>query len=151
MRIEVFNREEYRDGRVHRLIDSFRNHEGINIDDIRIIDVYNLNGIPFPDRDALKEIFSDRVVQRIFTDRFYSLEGSFEWDILIEIAYKPGVTDPVAITVKEAVKSFFNRGIPSNASVKSAVQYLFKINELTQGNVSETDRSEEHTSELQSH
>jgi len=141
MRIEVFNREEYRDGRVNRLIDSFRNHEGINIDDIKIIDVYDLNDIPFPDRDALKEIFSDRVVQRIFTDRFYSLEGSFEWDILIEAAYKPRVTDPVAITVKEAVKNFFNREIPSNATVKSAVQYLFKINELTSGNVSETDGS----------
>ncbi|NOY08621.1 MAG: phosphoribosylformylglycinamidine synthase [Spirochaetes bacterium] len=138
MRIEVFNREEYRDGRVNRLIDSFRSHEGINIDDIKIIDVYNLNDIPFLNRDALGEIFSDRVVQRIFTDRFYSLEGSFEWDILIETAYKPGVTDPVAITVKEAVESFFRGKIPSNASVKSAVQYLFKISELTSGNVSGT-------------
>jgi len=127
MRLEVYNRDKYRDGRINRLICSFKQHEGIMVEDMRIVDVYTLTNIPFLDKKSAAEIFSDSVVQDILADEFYALKGNFSWDILIEVGYKPGVTDTIAITAREAVENYFKRSLPEEASVRSSVQYLFKI------------------------
>jgi len=140
MRVEVYNRNAYRDGRVNRLIDSFKQHEGIELKDMKVVDVYVLENVPFLDRKSAADIFSDSVVQDVLIDEFYALKGFFKWDVLVEVGYKPRVTDPVAITAKDAVENYFRRTFPEEASVRSAVQYLFRIPENNPDNTGEVKK-----------
>ncbi len=126
MRIEVFYKNKYRDGRALKLINSIQTHFNINIINLKIIDVYIVNGCELS-KENVVEIFADPVAQDTCIDSFYS-EDKNNWDCLIEITYKPGVTDPIGITAKDAIKN--NLNISSGFKVQTARQYLLKFTDL---------------------
>ncbi len=138
MRIEIFNRPHFQDGRADRLIRSMKRFYGIETTQFRIIDVF-LISLPSNfsiSKEELREIFSDRVVQKMRIDSFSaSHEFKGDWDLLIEVSYKHGVTDPIAITAKEAIRLFFNSNPskeinPKGINVKYFTQYLLKLPNL---------------------
>ncbi len=136
MRVEIFNRPDFHDGRAEKLIRSLKDFYGIEVAYLRIIEIYLISiteNFVLSHRE-LKEIFADSVVQQIRIDSFSpSHDFRNKWDFLIEISYKEGVTDPVAITAREAIKLFFDKhsgkdtlSASHDISVKYFTQYLFK-------------------------
>ena len=71
-------------------------------------------------RPLASELFADPVVQYV-ADRPAPELPAFEgWDWLVEIAYKPGVTDTLAITAREALAISLEAGSPGAAALSSA-------------------------------
>ena len=94
----------------------------INVDTVRTIDVYTIDaGISSEQVIALGEkLFADPVIQ-VFSDK--PLAQDFSW--LIEVGFKPGVTDNVGGTAKKASEDIL--GIPVKG-VYFSRQYLIKGN-----------------------
>ena len=68
--------------------------------------------------DVKKKLLTDPVTQRIFIDD----EGAFDW--LIEVGYKPGVTDNVGRTTKVAIEDLLGRKLGEEERVYTSTQYL---------------------------
>jgi len=106
LRIEIFNKKNYQDGRALKLIASLRKHHGILLRSIRIIDAYLIEGETQPGPSAVREIFCDPVTQEILIDDFAASRKIKGWDYMIEVSYKRGVTDPVALTARDAISLY---------------------------------------------
>ncbi len=79
----------------------------------------------------IEEVFVDRVAQDYRLDRpAADAAGGAGWRYLVEIAYRAGVTDPVAITAKEALRLRRPDAVAPETRVRSARQYLFTCGEL---------------------
>ena len=48
------------------------------------------------------------------------------WDLLLEVAARPGVTDPVATTLRNALAATLGLEVPASALVQTARQYRFR-------------------------
>ncbi len=137
MRIEVFNKSSFKDGRAARLIESARKHITRSVSGIAIADVYIIEGIPEISEHGLRDIFSDAVSQDVLVDSCCGGIGLLDgWTHMIEVAYRPGVTDPVAITAREALKNYIGAAIPQEALVQTAVKYLVKSGGMTEDTLS---------------
>lgn len=119
MRIEVSFIDPALDGRS----DSVRRHLGQSgTTAVSIVDVYLIEGVPGIEPEDLAGVFSDVVIQRI--SRAEPLPAGY--DLAVEIAYRPGVTDPVAITARRALVDLLGirgRELPAEATVHTARQY----------------------------
>ncbi len=88
---------------------------------VDVINVYTLEGgnLSLEELTFLgKEVFSDPVVESFIIDA--PLAKSFNGAIL-EVGFKPGVTDNVGMTAKEAIKDAINKDV---IAVYSAKQYI---------------------------
>jgi phosphoribosylformylglycinamidine synthase II len=56
--------------------------------------------------------------------------GHEDWRYLVEIAYRPGVTDPVAMTARQALHNWRPDAVTPETRVRSARQYLFACRDL---------------------
>jgi phosphoribosylformylglycinamidine synthase len=126
--LEIFTRGRFRDGRAERLLPGLRRDISAGVTGCAIVDVFLLSGIPGLDPATAAEVFCDAVAQDMVLDGF-AAEKEFKgrWDFLIEVAAKPGVTDPVALTAKEALRVCRTDGLPEGAVVQTAVQYLVAV------------------------
>jgi phosphoribosylformylglycinamidine synthase len=91
------------------------------------LDVYLWDGLP-PVSDALaSSIFADPVVQRAVTDSSGpSVSPQPNWTWLVEVSYKAGVTNPMAITAREALETALGVALdPEQATVQTATLWLF--------------------------
>jgi phosphoribosylformylglycinamidine synthase subunit PurSL len=132
MRIEIYNKPGLRDGRAHRLLESLRLHITKSVLDLAIADIFIVEGVSgLTEKDA-KLIFSDPVSQDLSTD---DDKGGISlvpgWRYMIEIATRPGVTDPVAMTAREAVSNYFDHNIPADALFQTAARYIIKSHALS--------------------
>ena len=126
MRLEVTNRPGFPDGRVKRLLASLRGAVSPEVRDAAIVDVVLLHGVSGLSLETAREIFSDPVPQDLLVDARAADAGlGGKWDCLVEITVRPGVTDPVAITAREALAAFLPGGLPGEAVLQTATQYLF--------------------------
>ena len=93
--------------------------------DCRVVDVFLLQGLPLPAPQVLSEVFVDEVAQEMLVDG-HAAAGAFAgaWDFLVEVTARPGVTDPVALTAREALGLCLPGGVPAGAVVQTAQQYL---------------------------
>lgn len=104
----------------------------LNIEDIRTVRVYLLEmDLDQRDLDLLAHgPFSDPVIQEVSVDNPMALkireQSGFKWDWLIEVGFRPGVTDNEAKTAREAVELQLGRTLKDNEGVYTAVQYLVK-------------------------
>lgn len=123
MRIEISCKKDIQDGREQRLRAKLTAATGVELSFFRIVDVYLVKGVAGIPDETLADIFCDPVAQDA------SLAGPVAadyatWDGAIEIAYKAGVTDPVAITAREALSLEVGGRLPGEAVVQQARQYL---------------------------
>lgn len=128
MRIEVFYKNPEEDGRSYRLKRRLE-ASGVEIVRITIIDVYIVENGPAMEADTAAGLFSDRIAQDIL---FAGENGNFaaeqcSWDLLAEVAYKPGVTDPLGISARQTIELEFDLPKDSNLTVRTARQYLFSF------------------------
>ncbi len=121
-RIEVGFKNGMKDALGERIKKRILEDLHINVDTVRTIDVYTIDaGISKEQVIALGEkLFADPVIQ-VFSDK--PLAQDFSW--LIEVGFKPGVTDNVGGTARKASEEIL--GIPVQG-VYFSRQYLIKGN-----------------------
>ncbi|MCL2481489.1 MAG: hypothetical protein FWF38_07245 [Spirochaetaceae bacterium] len=125
MRTEVFYKDPQLDGRAKKLLKQLKHSVSPSISNIKIVDIYISNGIEQLSADLAEELFSDPVAQKANTQKPAALEKELaDWRYLVEITYKAGVTNPVAITSKNTIEAAIGKKIPDTAIIQTATQYL---------------------------
>jgi phosphoribosylformylglycinamidine synthase len=123
MRVEISPKNHAHDSPGRAAAAAFTDASGIQVE-AWAADVYVIGGTDGHDvpRDVIDRTFVDPVAQRREEPFAASVEG---WHWLVEVAYRPGVTDTVGITAREAleISGALPRG--AKATVRSARQYLF--------------------------
>ncbi|MDD5101053.1 MAG: AIR synthase-related protein [Syntrophales bacterium] len=100
-RIEIGFRAGIRDALGEKIKRRIIDHLRIPVDSVRTIEVYTIDGPLDPEEleKAAQGPLSDPVIQEIAIDR--GLARGFDW--LIEVGFRPGVTDNVGKTAGEAI------------------------------------------------
>ncbi len=127
MRLEVASRAGFPDGRAQRLAEDLHRDLSAAIEVAGIVDVFILDGLPMLPREELAAIFSDAVSQELAVDGPAAAGDSPGWNLLVEVTVRPGVTDPVALTAREALRHSLGSPLPEGAVVQTAVQYLLRL------------------------
>ncbi len=129
MRTEVFYKNSEIDGRAKRLLSLIRGTVTDAVENLAMVDVYLTEGIAELTPDLSKELFSDPVAQEAATDT-HAADSSLmpDWKYLIEVTYRPGVTNPVAITARNTIEETLS--IKAAGIIQTAVQYLIKSPDL---------------------
>jgi len=123
MRVHVATKPGITDGRQTAIVDAVR-AAGHAIRSASIIDVYIVEKVPALSDEAAEGFFRDRVSQRVV-----SSDGPFyrqPWSLLIEVTYRPGVANPVATTIRDALSTMFGT-VPVGAVVQTARQILLDL------------------------
>ncbi len=104
LRLEVFTRRAYRDGRAESLLGSLRRAFSPRIRGCAMVDVYLLSHVPGLTPEIAAEVFCDTVAQELLWNN-HAADGAYrgQWDLLVEVTVRPGVTDPVALTARDAL------------------------------------------------
>ncbi|MDE0024033.1 MAG: AIR synthase-related protein [Spirochaetaceae bacterium] len=132
MRVEVWFREEIGDGRAARVLEALRAGGVPDLQAVSIRDVYLVDGVPgLPPRE-LVELVCDPVAQRASV-RAAPDGRAPPWDLLLEVAARPGVTDPVATSLRGALRTVLGLPVPDAALVQTARQYLLQSSALRGG------------------
>jgi len=123
-RIAVGLKDGVRDARGERVRREIREHLGIELTSVRTIDIYTIDADLSDEEVAAAAAgpFSDPVIQEFAINA--PLAGDF--DILIEVGFRPGVTDNVGRTSREAIQYLTGRPFASGEGVYTSVQYLLK-------------------------
>jgi phosphoribosylformylglycinamidine synthase II len=119
-RIEIGFKKDIRDALGEKMRKKIVEHFGIHVEEVKTAEVYTIEGALTG--DDLEKIasgpFSDPAIQRYVIDR--GIAESFDW--LIEVGFKPGVTDNVGRTATDAVKLLLERN--GGIRVFTSRQYL---------------------------
>jgi phosphoribosylformylglycinamidine synthase len=123
-RIEIALKDSIRDPRGERIRNEIAHFLHLSVDDVRSIDVYTVDADL--SRDLLEKIaggpFCDPVIQTWTVDRPQGKDFNFA----VEVGFRPGVTDNVGRTAREAAEYLAARPFTAGEGVYSSVQYLIK-------------------------
>ena len=110
------------DARGERVRREIREHLGFELDSVRTLDVYTVDAkLSAAEVEAAAHgPFSDPVIQEVAINQ--PLASDF--DMLIEVGYRPGVTDNVGRTAKEAIQYQTGRPFADGEGVYTSTQYL---------------------------
>jgi phosphoribosylformylglycinamidine synthase len=122
-RIEITLRESVRDARGERIRNEIGHFLQIPVDQVRSLDVYTVDAelTHGEVEKAAAGPFCDPVIQEYFIDR----PAARDFDFLIEVGFRPGVTDNVGRTAREAIEYIIGRPFQAGEGVYTSVQYLF--------------------------
>src|SRR6266702_8831492 len=123
-RIEIALKEGVRDARGERIKREIDHFLHLAVDEVRTIDVYTVDAALSQDelQQAATGPFSDPVIQLWSIDR--PLASHF--DYAVEVGFRPGVTDNVGRTAREAVDYLTGRPCAPGNGVYYSVQYLLR-------------------------
>ena len=128
MRTEVSYKNSEIDGRAKRLLSLIRSTVTDAVENLAMVDVYLTEGIAELTPEISKELFSDPVAQIAAIDTAAADSSLLpDWNYLIEVTYKPGVTNPVAITARNTIEETLSLKTGKDAVIQTAVQYPYKI------------------------
>jgi phosphoribosylformylglycinamidine synthase subunit PurSL len=124
-RIEVRLKEHLPDPVGRGLVKDIQDLGITSVSDIRVVDVYWLNAFLSPEKLELIAggLLADRVTQEHWYGQTAPSEDSGNGYKVVEVAYNPGVTDPVKDSVMKAIKDM---GIPNVTAVATAKKYLIE-------------------------
>jgi len=129
-RIEVGLKEKYEDPRGNRILRLIELQFPQKIKKIRLVDVYTING-NF-ERNILEtmanQAFVDPVINEWCIDEL--LKGEFDW--IVEVGLRPGVTDNVGRTAAESINLILSeKGFgTTNVKVAHSIQYRITSDNL---------------------
>lgn len=123
-RIEVGLKQGVRDARGERVCREIREHLGIQLESVRTLDIYTVDAELTAEQlqKAASGPFCDPVIQEYAIDA--PLASGF--DLLIEVGFRPGVTDNVGRTAREAIQYIIGRPFSAAEGVFTSVQYLLR-------------------------
>ena len=123
-RVEIGLKPSIRDARGEKIKRRIIDDLGIAVDSVRTIDVYTIDA-----RLSAEEVeraatgpFLDPVIQDFSIGK--PIGHEFDW--AIEVGYKPGVTDNVGRTAREAVELLLQRKFNPEEGVYTSVLFLIK-------------------------
>ncbi len=122
-RIEVAVKPGQRDAAGESVRHRLREDLGVHVDDVRVVDVYTIAAdLPKADLDRVRaELFTDPIIQASTLDR----PIAHDFDYLIEVGFRPGVTDNVGRSSAEGVADVLGReGL--DGAVYCSKQYALK-------------------------
>ncbi len=133
MRTEVYYSDGNMDGRAKKWLRRL-SHEFSWIEDLALIDVYITEEIGEASPALCRHLFSDTVSQDAAVIKGETGSGTWaaesgilgNWNVAFETAYKPGVTDPVALTVRKTLELELGKRLGKKALVQTARQFLLK-------------------------
>ena len=122
-RIEIALRENIRDARGERIKREIEHFFKLPVQKVRTVDVYTVDAdLSYGELEkAASEPFCDPVIQTWSIDR--SQAAGF--DFAVEVGFRPGVTDNVGRTAREAIEYLTGRSFRPGEGVYTSVQYLF--------------------------
>ena len=125
-RIEIGLKKEIRDPLGEKVKRRIQNDLGLSVKSVRTLSIFTLD--MELSQDELKTIaagpFHDPIIQEYRVDE--SLARDFDW--LAEVSFKPGVTDNVGKTAKEAIEWRLGRRLKEGEKVYTSSQYLIRGN-----------------------
>jgi phosphoribosylformylglycinamidine synthase len=123
-RIEIGFKNHIRDALGERLKRRIRDHLNLEVQSVNTISVYTIDADLSPEHLEMVANcpFSDPITQAYAIDR--PLAHSFDW--LIEVGFRPGVTDNVGKTAREAIELRLGLKLREEERVYTSTQYLIK-------------------------
>lgn len=123
-RIVVGLKDGIKDPRGERIRRELKEHLGLQVDGVSTLDVYTVDAALSQNEieAAAAGPFSDPVIQEVAINR--PLARNF--DVLIEVGYRPGVTDNVGRTAREAIQYQTGRPFTAGEGVYTSTQYLLR-------------------------
>jgi phosphoribosylformylglycinamidine (FGAM) synthase PurS component len=116
-RIEIGLKNEMRDPLGEKIKKRIQSDLGLSVDSVKTISVFTLD--MDLSKDALEKVaigpFLDPIIQEYRIDG--SLAHDFDW--LVEVGFKPGVTDNVGKTAKEAIEWRLGKKLKEEERVQS--------------------------------
>ncbi|MEW6376797.1 MAG: phosphoribosylformylglycinamidine synthase subunit PurS [Thermodesulfobacteriota bacterium] len=123
-RIEIGLKKGIRDPLGEKVGRRIKNDLGLPVESVKTLSVFTLD-IELSKED-LKRVatgpFLDPIIQEYRIDG--PLARDFDW--LVEVGFKPGVTDNVGKTAKEAIEWRLGRKLKEEEKVYTSTQYLFR-------------------------
>ncbi len=121
-RIEIGFIKGIRDPLGEKIKKKIIDHLHIPTERVETIEVYTLDGDLDPEEleNIAANPLSDPIIQRYAVNR--DPAENFDW--LIEVGFRPGVTDNVGKTAREAISLLLNRALPATPAVYTSRQYL---------------------------
>ncbi len=130
-RIEISVAPQWRDARGEAVARGIKNLLRQEVESVRTRDVFTVCG----DFDAKQAQLIAKELSNPVTQGWKlgeSRPGSpFEFDWLIAVGFRPGVTDNVARTAREAVGDILGRKIREDEALFSSVEYMIKSSKLS--------------------
>ena len=123
-RVEVGYRSGVRDPRGERVVAEARDMAGIDIRSVRTVSVYTLDMDLAG--DSLEEIASGPLTDPVIQEFSIGRPLVADFDVLIEVGFKPGVTDNVGRSAGEAVAQILGRPLEEPEAVYTSIQYLIE-------------------------
>ena len=123
-RIEVGMQAQFRDPAGQDVRHQLAEDLGIQVDDVKVIDVYTVQADLSPEQmeQVRTELFTDPIIQRSALDSSVATD----YDFLIEVGFLPGVTDNVGKSSAEGISDVLDRSFESNEAVYKSTQYAIK-------------------------
>ncbi|MCK9231219.1 MAG: AIR synthase-related protein [Syntrophales bacterium] len=121
-RIEIGFREGIRDALGEKIRRRIVEHLGLAVDRVRTVDVYTIEGdLTTAELEAAAAgPLSDPIIQTWSVNR--ALADRFDW--LVEVGFRPGVTDNVGKTAGEAIRLLLGRADAVFVRVYTSRQYI---------------------------
>ena len=123
-RIVVALKDGVRDARGERVRREILEYLNIRLDSVRTIDIYTVDSV-LSEAELLAAAqgpFSDPVIQEFAINQ----PLAEDFDLLIEVGFRPGVTDNAGRTAREAIQYLTGRTFADDEGVYTSVQYLLK-------------------------
>ena len=122
-RIEIALKRGVHDARGTGVVAKARNFFHLPLSACSTRDVYKVDvALSQPELHEIRDVFTDPVIARAAVGRLAA--PMFDW--LIEVGFKPGVTDNLGRTAQEVVTDVIGRALAAQEGVYTSVQYFLK-------------------------
>jgi phosphoribosylformylglycinamidine synthase len=131
-RIEIGLKRGIRDPRGRAAVSKARRFLGIPAGSCQTRDVYRVDiSLSAGELQLIKKAFTDPVTSRSALDRLSP--PACDW--LVEVGFRPGVTDNVGNTARALAQDLLERPLPYSESVYTSIQYFFRGKNLIREDV----------------
>ena len=132
-RIEIAGRQGVRDARGHDIAKRSRRYLGLNVQHCETRDIYKIDAaLTQKEVQSLRKAFTDPVVSLSSIGR-HRPPARFDW--LIEIAFRPGVTDNVGRTAQTLTEEMLGRPLAAGEGVYTSMQVFLRAQSLSREGV----------------
>lgn len=120
-RIEIALKRGSRDALGACILSEIKRDLSLDAQKVKTIDVYTIDGtLSLENLNRLAEALVDPIIQEWSVDA--PLARGFDW--LVEVGFRPGVTDNVGRTASETAKLVLGADFPKDSAVYTSRQYL---------------------------
>ena len=134
-RIEMMVKPQWHDARGAAVLDKIRNFFKKEVKELRTRDVFTVSAdITAEQANRIGHELSNPVLQNYLVGESALPEGV---NYVVAVGFRPGVTDNVARTAREAIGDIIGRKLVSGEDAYSSVEYLFTAPALSKEDITE--------------